>query len=67
MSCLAAGLTATAAGAHADPPSPLDALVDAAAQRLQTADPVAAVKWQTGSNIDDPPRVSQVLGAVSTD
>jgi len=52
-------------GAIADPPSPLDALVTAAAQRLQTADPVAAVKWLTKGDIEDPPRVTQVLDAVT--
>jgi chorismate mutase len=67
MSCVVAGLTAAAPGAHADPTSPLDTLVDAAAQRLQTADPVAALKWQTRSNIEDPPRVDQVLATVSAD
>jgi chorismate mutase len=36
-------------------------LVDAAAQRLQTADPVAASKWLTGGAITDPARVQQVL------
>ncbi len=51
----------------ADSPSPLDQLVDAAAQRLQTADPVAAVKWQTKGDIEDPPRVNQVLAAVTAD
>lgn len=45
-------------------PSQLDALVGAAAQRLQTADPVAAVKWLTNGNIEDPSRVNQVLAAV---
>jgi chorismate mutase len=65
---LAAALTATATPrADADSPGPLDQLVDAAAQRLQTADPVAAVKWQTKGDIEDPPRVSQVLAAVTAD
>ena len=40
-------------------------LVDAAAQRLQTADPVAASKWLGGGPITDPARVEQVLTAVS--
>lgn len=47
-------------------PSPLDALVSAAAQRLQVADPVAAVKWITHGDIEDPVRVQQVLDAVAT-
>ena len=42
-------------------------LVDAAAQRLQTADPVAASKWLNGGPITDPTRVQQVLAAVSAD
>ena len=46
---------------------PLSDLVDAAAQRLQTADPVAAVKWLAGGSINDPARVQQVLAAVSAD
>lgn len=39
-------------------------LVDAAAQRLQTADPVAAAKWVNGGAVTDPVRVQQVLEAV---
>lgn len=42
-------------------------LVDAAAQRLQTADPVAASKWLSGGPINDPTRVQQVLATVSAD
>ena len=68
----AALLTAltTPAVAIAEPPAdsvgePLLALVDAAAQRLQTADPVAASKWLTGGAITDPARVQQVLAAVA--
>ena len=56
--------------APADPvPSgaPLVELIDAAVQRLQTADPVAATKWLTGAAITDPVRVEQVLETVSTD
>jgi chorismate mutase len=52
---------------RADDTNPLLALVDAATQRLQTAEPVAAVKWQTGGSIEDPQRVEQVLAAVGTD
>ncbi len=56
------------APAAAEPPSePLYALIDAATQRLQTADPVAASKWLTGGPITDPARVEQVLAAVSAD
>nr|WP_235683639.1 MULTISPECIES: chorismate mutase [Mycobacteriaceae] len=57
--------SATPGVAHAMP-SPLDALVSAAAQRLQVADPVAAVKWITHGDIEDPARVQQVLDAVAT-
>ena len=58
-------LTATPIPATADVPSPLFALVDAAAQRLQTADPVAASKWITGGSISDPAREQQVIDAVT--
>jgi chorismate mutase len=54
----------TAPPSHADVPSPLFALVDAAAQRLQTADAVAASKWITKGSIEDPARERQVLEAV---
>lgn len=56
------------APAAADPQGePLYALVDAATQRLQTADAVAASKWLGGGPITDPARVQQVLAAVSAD
>ncbi len=55
------------APARGDDANPLLALVDAAAQRLQTAEPVAASKWLTGGSIEDPARVDQVLAAVSAD
>jgi chorismate mutase len=58
-------LTATPYLAAADAPSPLFALVDAAAQRLQTAEPVAASKWTTGGSIEDPARERQVVDAVT--
>jgi chorismate mutase len=51
--------------AHADDDALLR-LVDTAAQRLQTADPVAAVKWIQGGSIEDPARVDQVLAAVGS-
>ncbi|MGY4649648.1 chorismate mutase [Mycobacterium sp. URHB0021] len=47
--------------------SPLQALVDAAAQRLETADPVAASKFRTGGQVDDPQREQQVIDAVTAD
>jgi chorismate mutase len=40
---------------------PLSELIDAAAQRLQTAEPVAAFKWNTHGAIEDPGRVQQEL------
>jgi chorismate mutase len=57
---------AGAAPAAADP-GPLVPLVDAAAQRLQVAEPVAANKWVTKGSIEDPVRVEQVLTNVSAD
>jgi chorismate mutase len=53
--------------ARADDANPLLELVDAATQRLQTAEPVAASKWKTGGSIEDPQRVEQVLAAVGAD
>ena len=35
--------------------------MDAAAERLQSADAVAAVKWLTKATIEDPVRAEQVL------
>lgn len=64
---LLGGLIGVAPAAHADDRSPLYDLVDAAAQRLLTADPVAAFKWVNGGPIEDPPRVRQVLDAVGAD
>lgn len=55
------------AQAHSDNANPLVDLVDAATRRLQTAEPVAATKWINGGSIEDPPRVEQVLEAVSAD
>jgi chorismate mutase len=53
--------------ASADTPNPLTALVSAAAQRLQTADPVAAYKFVTRGSIEDAPREKAVLDAVGKD
>lgn len=50
-----------ASPATADTASPLRALVDAAAQRLQIAEPVAAIKWNTRGAIEDQDRVQQEL------
>ena len=51
--------------AGADVLSPLHPLVDAAAQRLLTAEPVAASKYLTGGAIEDPQREQQVLDTVA--
>lgn len=51
----------------ATPPNPLFQLVDAAAARLQTAEPVAATKWIKGELIEDTPRVVAVLDSVDAD
>ncbi len=59
-------VVAPSPGAQADAPSPLFTLIDAAAQRLQTAEQIAAVKWNTGGPIEDPSRVQQVLNSVTT-
>lgn len=56
-----------APSAAADDADPLLPLVDAAAQRLQTADPVAASKFRSGGAIDDPEREQQVIAAVTAD
>jgi len=55
------------AAAGAEPVSPLYRLVDTAAQRLATADPVAAAKWINGGSITDTARVQQVLDGVTVD
>jgi chorismate mutase len=47
--------------------NPLTALVDAAAVRLQTADPVAAAKWLSKGSIEDRARADQVLATVTAD
>jgi chorismate mutase len=51
----------------AQPVYPFYQLVDAAAQRLATADPVAATKWINGGPITDPARANQVLDSVGAD
>jgi chorismate mutase len=62
----AAALLAGAPTAAAEP-SPLYTLVDTVAQRLQTAEPVAAYKWINGGSISDPARIEVVLNAVAED
>lgn len=71
LRCLAvplevAALFAGAPVASAEP-SPLYTLVDTVAQRLQTAEPVAAFKWINGGPVNDPPRVAVVLDTVAAD
>ncbi len=63
---VAATLFATAQ-ASASGDEQLFELVDAATQRLLTADPVAASKWLSGGPISDPTRAQQVLAAVAGD
>ena len=71
IALLAAGTTLAAVtaapAAHADDTSPLYRLVDTASQRLLTADPVAAVKWDDGGSIEDTTRAHQVLDNVGAD
>jgi chorismate mutase len=60
-------LAAPIARAPAEPAGPLVALVDAAAQRLQVAEPVAAFKWSAGGAIEDPGRVRQELAKLGAE
>ena len=53
--------------ARADSLSPLTELVDAAAQRLQPAEPVAAFKWTAHGAIEAPGRVQQELAKLGAD
>lgn len=57
--------TATAPHAAALSLSPLHPVVELAAERLATADLVAAAKWGTDSPIDDPAREQAVLDSVA--
>ncbi|WP_037679442.1 chorismate mutase [Streptomyces griseus] len=61
------GTTATTPAPLAAPHtlSALHPVVGPAAERLATADLVAAAKWGTGSPIDDPAREQQVLDTVA--
>ncbi|MEW2524264.1 chorismate mutase [Streptomyces sp. NPDC047071] len=63
----ATGRTAPAAGAaaHSGPYGQLRTVAALSADRLATADLVAAAKYGTGSPIDDPAREQQVLDAVA--
>ncbi|MCV7397090.1 chorismate mutase [Mycobacterium paraseoulense] len=51
--------------ARADGTSSLTKLVDAAAQRLQIAEPVAAFKWTTHGVVEDQGRVQQELAKMA--
>jgi chorismate mutase len=64
---LVALVAALAPQARADDTGVLTELVDAAAQRLQVAEPVAAVKWSTHGAIEDPGRVAQELAKVGAE
>jgi len=57
----------TAAQARADTTSPLTALVEATAQRLQIAEAVAAFKWSTRAAVEDPNREQQELAGLRED
>jgi chorismate mutase len=58
-------LFAGPASATPAPASPLWPVASLAAERLATADLVAAAKWGTDSPIDDPAREQQVLDSVA--
>lgn len=62
-----ASLAVLVAPARADTGSALSPLVDAAAQRLQVAEPVAAYKWNKHGAIEDPARVQQELAKLRDD
>jgi chorismate mutase len=64
---LLVGQVALAPAAAAQPFLPFQQLVDSAAQRLATADPVAAAKWISGGPITDKARADQVLDSVAAD
>ena len=53
--------------ARADSTSALIELVDAAGQRLQIAEPVAAFKWNTHGALEDPGRVQQEVSTLSAE
>lgn len=61
---LASAVAAGPISVRADTANPLIDLVDAAAQRLQLADPVAAFKWNTQTAIEDPARVREQLDSL---
>ena len=68
VAALVVALAAAAMPARADSTSPLTELVDAAAQRLQIAEPVAAFKWECRRLAsEDPGRVQQELAELRAD
>jgi chorismate mutase len=67
IAALAVLVAALEPQARADSISSLTELVDAAAQRLQVAEPVAAVKWTTHGAIEDPGRVEQELAKMGAE
>ncbi len=64
---LAALALMAAPQAQAEGAGPLTALVDAAAERLAVAEPVAAYKWSAHAAIEDPVRVEQELSTLRAD
>ncbi|MCX4883915.1 chorismate mutase [Streptomyces sp. NBC_00847] len=60
-------LSAAPASATPAPVSPLQPVTSLAAERLATADLVAAAKWGTDSPIDDPAREQVVLDSVAAE
>jgi chorismate mutase len=59
--------TLAAPQSRGDSTGSLIGLVDAATQRLQTAEPVASFKWTSHGAIEDPGRVQQELAKLGTD
>ncbi|OBK19967.1 chorismate mutase [Mycobacterium asiaticum] len=64
---VAALMTALLLAPQARADSSLTVLIDAAAERLQIAEPVAAYKWSTHTPIEDPARVEQELATLRAD
>lgn len=64
VSSILAAAPAAGAQSYAPAPGELRPLVLSIAQRLSTADPVAAAKWGTDRPIDDPARERDVLRSV---
>lgn len=64
---LASVVVGGAPQSRADGAGPLGALVDALAERLAIAEPVAAYKWHSHGAIEDPVRVEQELATLRAD